>query len=134
VLIVSIAIGAITFIMLYIETGSFMEWFKTPSFVNTVVIVVIVMIATKILKGGAIQVPENPTGKKTEFNIPDTWGVKKFNKPILQSTNRQPQQKTTKLQSRKNIKPVLKYVGTWTCSKCGFLAKGDKCAKCGKTR
>jgi len=135
VLIMSVIYGAVTFIYDFSVSGDFMVWFQNPAFLNVVVIVVIVMIVTKLLKGGKLQIPKNPTGKKTEFNIPDTWGVKKFGQTISQvkqQPNQSKQIKQPKLQ-RQIKKSTQKYVGTWKCQ-CGFLAIGDRCAKCREKR
>jgi len=130
ILVVTIVYGAITFMQEVLNTGNFIGWFSGPAFLNTVVIVVVVMVVSKILKGGKIQVPQNPSGKKTEINIPDTWGVKKYGKPISLSKSKE-KQKKPKLHNKPVIKP--KYIGTWNCS-CGHLAMGEICEKCGKKR
>ena len=128
VLVISVIYAAVTFIWDFSKTGDFMVWFQNPAFVNVVVIVVVVMIATKLLKGGTLQLPQNPTGKKTEFNIPDTWGVKKYGQTLGQK-RQQAQPKKPRLQKQ----PTTNYIGTWRCE-CGFLAMGDKCAKCNQKR
>jgi len=129
ILIIAIAYGAITFMQDFIVTGNFMTWFTNPAFLNVIVIVVIVLITTKLLKGGKLQIPQSPTGQKQQFDIPDTWGVKKYGQTISQQ---QQQPKQPRLQ-RQVQKPIAKYTGTWNCQ-CGFLAMGDRCARCGEKR
>jgi len=87
--------GVISFIITYLDTNSFMGWFSTEYFVTTCVVLVFLFIAQKFIKGGKFHVPQqSQTKKKTQFNIPDTYGVrgKGLNLSGEQPRNNQKQQ------------------------------------------
>lgn len=87
-----IAVAILTIAMTIMEGHSFMAWFNTSYFVTVVIVIVFLGFAYKILTGGKIVIPEKIEGaSKKQFNIPDTWGVKK-QKPLVQQPQQQAQQ------------------------------------------
>lgn len=154
IMILIMVYGAITFILTYIEYNSFMAWFNTPHFMTIVVVLVFVGMGYKMLKGGKLHFPEQEKGKKMEFNIPDTYGVRKIkdgtqqtklNMPnpfgaknqqqrmnIPNPIGQKPQQQFSPPQQRRQTKHLLR--GSWKCPSCGFVVVGDVCLKCGYRR
>jgi len=118
-MIIVILYGVIISAQIYIETGSVWKIITVNVLVPVVIPLLFIYLAYCILTGKKINPPDNLSGKgkKTEFNIPDVYGVKKNIK---------------KKQEKKEEKKTR--YGTWTCPKCNYLAKGEKCNKCGYRR
>jgi len=119
-MIVTLLYGVISAVSIYQKTGDFMRIINMNLLIPVILPLLFIWLAYNILSGKKITIPDNISskGKKTEFNIPDTYGVRgKLNKP----EKKQPEQ------------PQKSY-GTWNCPKCNYLAKGAKCNKCGYVR
>lgn len=148
-----------TYIVTFMDTGSFMRWFSSEHFVTSAVVIIFLAFGYKILKGGEIKVPEQFKGnqnKKTSFNIPDTYGVRGQSLGLgKQQDNQQPKQQQKQnlnipnyfggqkqQQTNLNIpnyfgqKPQQQQQrsGTWRCPNCQKLAVGNRCKKCGYWR
>lgn len=154
IMVLMMAYGAITFILVYMEYNNFMAWFNTSHFATTVVILVFVGIGYKMLMGGKLHFPEQEKGKKMEFNIPDTYGVRKIRSGEQQTKlnipnplgvknqqqrmnipnpmGQKPQQQFNPQQQWKQTNQPLR--GSWKCPNCGSVVVGDVCLKCGYRR
>ena len=120
--------GLISFIVVYLDTNSFTAWFGGSEFITVAVVLVLVGIGQKILKGGKITVPEQykKGNQNTQFNMPNTWGVKTLKqKPQQQET--QPKQPV--LHRKPAPKPITQ--GAWQCPQCGEFTIGQQCRRCG---
>lgn len=109
--------------MVFLEGKSFMDWFASSHFVTSVVVIVIVVVCNSLLSGKELVVPEefkSKKGKKTDFNIPDTWGVKG------QIKKKQKPKQKPKLSSTPK--------GSWRCPYCDTLVVGRTCPSCGYRR
>jgi len=118
-MIVVILYGVVTAVQLYLESGNYMSIININVIVPVVVPLLFIWLAYSILSGKKINPPDNLSGKgkKTQINIPDTYGVRG----------------SIKKEKQPEKKPQKQY-GTWMCPGCGYLAKGAKCNKCGYTR
>lgn len=130
-----IAYGAISFAIVIMETGDVIAFFGRPAFINTIVPLIFIGFAWKILKGGKIQMPSQQQNQpKKQLNIPDTYGVKKY-KQQRQQQPQQTQQPTRQPATQpRTIRQTKPRQGTWRCPKCNFLAIGNVCKKCGYRR
>jgi len=122
-MILTILLGVLSAMMAYLDSGNFFSILNANILVPVILPLLFLWMAYSILTGRKINTPNqfSSKGKKVQFNIPDTYGVRgKLNKEPVQ----QPQQ-----QQQSQI-----MTGTWTCPKCNYLAKGIKCNKCGFVR
>lgn len=160
-MILMVVYGVITFILVFINSGSFMMWFNTEHFLTTILVIVFLGLAHKILKGGKIAMPQQSEQKKATFHIPDTYGVRGKGlglggeQPQQQSQQQQPQQlnipnyfgakpQQQNLQQQPQQLNVPNYLGqkpqqqpksgSWKCPKCSSAVIGNKCRKCGYQR
>jgi len=149
-----------SYIIVYLDSGSFMRWFSSEHFVTSAVVLIFLAFGSKILKGGEIKVPEQfkkKEGQKTTFNIPDTYGIRGQGLNLSgKNQKQQPQQKQQprpqqqqlnipnyfgqKPQGNLNIpnyfgpKQQQRKGGSWKCPNCQSLVVGNRCQKCGYWR
>lgn len=120
-MILIILTGVLLAVQAYLKTNSYMAVFSPGILVPTVLPFLFLYLGYALLTGKKLNFPKDldaKKDKKQQFNIPDVYGVRgKLNKP----------QDKPKTQHKIST-------GTWTCSKCGFLAKGAKCKKCGNIK
>ena len=104
-------------LMIYSETGDFWRIINASVLVPVILPLLFLYLGYMILSGKKINPPDTLTSKeKKEIDMPDYFGVRGSIK-----------------KQKKEEKPKKSY-GTWTCPKCNYLAKGDKCNKCGYER
>jgi len=98
-----------------------LKFLASGEFAGAFVGLLFIYLAYSLLSKGKLNIPntfDSKDKKKTQFNIPDTYGVRGNLKKPKKQQEQQPQ----------------KSFGTWTCPKCDYLAKGAKCNKCGYIR
>lgn len=149
ILLCMIVYAVLTFAMDYMDSGNFMHWFSTANFATSVVVIVLLAFAYKILSGGKLKIPEKQTEQK-EFHINNPYGeVQGFGllkgKQQEQQPPQQPQQKQFHFnnpyeQKQQSSLNIPNYFGqkqqptvSWKCPHCKNLAFGDRC-KCGQWR
>ena len=124
--------GFITFAEIATTTGNFMGWFSSSAFMPVILLMVFFGIGYKIIKGGKINIPKQPQGQqKTQFNIPDTWGVRGQGFGLTKQPQQHQQPSKPKKPKLSIPKSQPKKIGSWYCD-CGQLNIGNKCRKCGK--
>jgi len=124
-MILTISFGLLNASMMYVETGDFLSILSMNVLIPIILPLIFIWFAYSILSGKKINPPDElmaKKGEKTKFNIPDTYGVRGNIKK-----EKKPQPQITRAVQHKSY-------GTWSCPRCGFLAKGVKCAKCGYLR
>jgi hypothetical protein len=120
-MIITLLYAVISAVEIYLRTGDFWRIIDINFIVSFAIPLLFIWLAYSILSGKKVNIPnefKSKGGKKTQFNIPDTYGVRgRMKKP-----------------QRQQIKKPQKLYGTWVCPKCKYLAKGAKCNKCGYIR
>jgi len=119
--------GVIMIVLVY--HLNFMNFLQSPDFVSVIIGIFFLYVAWKLLRGGTLKIPEKPKGQKTQFNIPNPYGVQSMRQD---QKPRQTTQRQLPKQKPKN-NPTIR--GSWKCPKCEFLVVAtSKCPKCGFQR
>jgi len=119
--------------------ANFMVFLQSSEFIMITILLIFLYFAWKLIKGGKFHIPDQTKqGKKTEFNIPDTYGVRKQGLGLGSKKKEEPKnipepkiQKPHLSIQKQQPKPPVR--GTWRCPQCGGLAIGYQC-KCGYRR